>query len=681
MRITGLWTTCVLVSCLVCWGCGGGSSSAPTGTSASEETTLVQKHSETDPRQGLPPQGNDPPGGRKGGVMPIDIISTDTAPEAPPVGLAGKWLVNIVLMWPEISQLWMVEITGDEGAYEAKVVESAVRSKVDIRELKQVEDRVSFQLAIDDQNWPFDGVVVAGRMQGAVELHDQISLIWLERTKLRSLPSAQASISPAGMADFAAAQRGEDHKRVVKGMIEFADRYPTSPLGFDALRTVVKLAKVTELSEEELRGAIAKYEDVSKSWGTRWHTNTIENIAYDLATAEGPPEAAIDAIALEYAQSAKIALPESSTRARRQSVEVAHAVALVNNNQAAEGKKLLDELIANSPDEGELRYRSALAAEKLGDFDGAIESLISLWPHPLATRELERIWKGTHGELIGLEERLDEAYQKRFAPIPISPYAGREDPANNQVALAELFTGTGCFPCVAPEVAFEALARTFKGTELIVLQYHLHVPTPDPLTNPDSEARAKYYMPTMATPFIFVGGKEAGRSGGKRQEASGRYDHYREAIEGQLKQHTPTNIDLTAKRDDDQIAIEVKLSHVEPREKLRLRLALVEEKVRFTGLNGVRLHHSVVRAMPGGADGIAVTEPDMTHHVTVNVGELQESLASYLADFEKQFSQDNNNSFEFPAKPLDLANLGVAAFLQDDETQEVMQAAFVRLEP
>jgi len=675
MRINRLWIAGVVLCCFIGWGCGGSSSSPPGGSSPKEVAKPEPNYGESAPSQGIERSN-----GRKNQLVPVDTASAESAPEVVPTGLVGKWLVNIALMWPEVSQLWMVEITGEEGAYEAKVVDSAIRSKVQIRELKQVEDRVNFQLLIDEQNWPFDGLSVGGRVQGTVELPDRVSLTWLERTKLRSVPSAQASVSPAGMADFTAAQRDEEPKQAVRGMLAFVDRYPTSPVGFEALRTVLKLAKLAELSEEEVRGAIAKYEDASKLWGARWCENTVENIAYDLATAEGPQAAAIDTIALEYAESAKTALPESSSRVRRQSVEVAHAVALVNNNQAEAGKKLLDELIANSPDEGELRYRSALAAEKLGDFDGAIDSLISLWPHPLATRELERIWKAKHRDSLSLEDRLDEAYLKRFPPITTTPYAGREDPASNQVALVELFTGTGCPPCVAADVAFESLGRTFKSSDVVLLQYHRHVPSPDPLANPDSEDRARYYAAT-GTPFIFIGGKEFVRDGGPRQKGPDLFEQCRGAIETQLKQKCPAKIGLIAKRDDDQIAIEVKLSDVEPSEKLRLRLALVEEKVRFTGLNGVRLHHSVVRAMPGGVSGVVVPEAEMTHRVTVSVGELKESLASYLTDFEKQFSQENNVSFEFPARPLDLAHLGVAAFLQNDETQEVIQAAFVRLEP
>ena len=56
----------------------------------------------------------------------------------------------------------------------------------------------------------------------------------------------------------------------------------------------------------------------------------------------------------------------------------------------------------------------------------------------------------------------------------------------NKVAVLELFTGAQCPPCVAADVAFDALEKSYKHTDLILLQYHMHIPGPDPLTNPDT---------------------------------------------------------------------------------------------------------------------------------------------------------------------------------------------------
>jgi hypothetical protein len=540
-----------------------------------------------------------------------------------------------------------------------------------------MDDQVHFELVRENESWPFDGVIVGGRVQGCIELRDRLTLAWLERTRLASMRSVQPAAPVAGWASFDAAQRAEEPKELVKQFQEFAEHQPESPLAFDALRGALRMSRRAELTEEQLQLLAERYLELSKLWGKRWSENTVESIAADLATADGPQNASADAMALQFAESARAALRDDALTSRKQAVDLAYAVALVRNDRAEEGKKLLDELIARAPDEGELRFYAAHAAEKLADMDGAFELLVPLWPHPLAAREMERIWQEKNGSLDGLEERLDEIYWNRFPPIPTESYAGRETPDANQTAVAELFTGTSCQPCVAADVAFEALGRTFKPSELVLLQYHLHVPGPDPLTNADAVERAKYYK-VPGTPLLLVNGQESGQGGGARQHGPDRYTEYRTDIEKQLERKTDAKLMLSATRAEDEIAIDVNLSDVsEPGEKLRLRLAVVEEIVRFNGRNGVRLHHAVVRALPGGAEGIAVTESSLTHHATVNVAELRESLSRELSEFEKQVSEVNKVSFEFPAKPLELKQLQVVAFLQDDATQSILQAAFV----
>ena len=110
MRNNGLWTTSVLLCCFFCWGCGG-ISSPPAGSSSGVVTTPEPKYCDPAPSQGI-----ELPDGRKSRIVPIDAAATDLTPEPAPTGLAGKWLVSIALMWPEISQLWTVEVTGEEGA-------------------------------------------------------------------------------------------------------------------------------------------------------------------------------------------------------------------------------------------------------------------------------------------------------------------------------------------------------------------------------------------------------------------------------------------------------------------------------------------------------------------------------------------------------------------------------------
>ena len=81
----------------------------------------------------------------------------------------------------------------------------------------------------------------------------------------------------------------------------------------------------------------------------------------------------------------------------------------------------------------------------------------------------------------------------KLPKVEVKPYAGRKNPAGRTV-LMELFTGTECPPCAAADYGFDLLQDAYRPTELIQLQYHLHIPSPDPLTNPDSEAQWEYYV-------------------------------------------------------------------------------------------------------------------------------------------------------------------------------------------
>jgi hypothetical protein len=598
---------------------------------------------------------------------------------APVNGLTGKWLLTLSLEG-RVSQPWIIEITGAERSYAAKVVSSVETTEPEVRGFRQVEGQVHFELAHDNDSWPFDGVIVAGQIRGCFEVRDRLTLAWLERTRLTSMRSVKSGNPVAGWNSFEVAQQTEDPVKVVGQMQDLVEHHEDSPIVFDALRTVLQLSHRAELSQEQLTRVIERYQDLAKTWGSRWCEHSTEVIASDLATADGPANAAADAMALRFAEAARAALPEGALAVRKQAVELAHAVALVRNNRAEEGKKLLDDLIARATDEDELRVRrfyAAQAAERLSDLDGALELLMPLWPHPIATPEIERIWQMKNGSLAGLDDRLDEAYLQRFSPLTVEPYGGRENEDNNQVALAELFTGTSCHPCVAPDVAFEALGRTFKPSELVLLQYHLRLAGPDPLANDDSSARAQYYK-VQGIPSFMVNGRDVAHAGGSRQRGPSVYAEYRGEIENQLDRKSDAKLNISATRNHDEVTIDVTLSDVpDPSEKLRLRLAIVEETVRFHGSNGVRLHHAVVRAMPGGAEGIEVTQSNMNHHIIVNIADIRESLSHQLADVEREVSKKTDRPFEFAGKPLELKKLGIVGCLQDDSTRTVLQAAFV----
>src|SRR5204862_922525 len=94
-------------------------------------------------------------------------------------------------------------------------------------------------------------------------------------------------------------------------------------------------------------------------------------------------------------------------------------------------------------------------------------------------------------------------------------FKGRKSKSNRAV-LVELFTGAQCPPCVAADLAFDALEKAFPSSDVVLLQYHLHIPRPDALCNADVEKRATLYRATLdSTPTIYLNGKpkEAAQGG------------------------------------------------------------------------------------------------------------------------------------------------------------------------
>jgi hypothetical protein len=273
-----------------------------------------------------------------------------------------------------------------------------------------------------------------------------------------------------------------------------------------------------------------------------------------------------------------------------------------------------------------------------------------------------------------VEVRLDEEYLAKVPPFKPTPFAGRQDKAANQVAVMELFTGAQCPPCVAADVAFDALVKTYKPTELVLVQYHMHIPGPDPMTNPDTVARWDYYREKFpenirGVPSSVFNGKPGGGGGGGMPNAEPKYKQYVGLIDPILEKTTPVKVAGKATRAGDRIDIAVEVTDADG-EELKLRLLLVEEEIRFAGSNGIRFHHHVVRALPGGAAGVALKDKGLRHTATADVGAIRKGLVQYLDDYAA-----NTRPFPQPGRPLDLKDLKVVALVQSDKTGEILQAA------
>ena len=99
----------------------------------------------------------------------------------------------------------------------------------------------------------------------------------------------------------------------------------------------------------------------------------------------------------------------------------------------------------------------------------------------------------------------------------------------------------------------------------------------------------------------------------------------------------------------------------------------MEERIHYAGSNGIRFHHQVVRAMPGGVEGIALEEKTSRHAVAVDLEELRQKLSAYLEDYAKE------HPFADSDRPLELKNLHVVALVQNDDSGAILQARQVEV--
>ena len=272
-----------------------------------------------------------------------------------------------------------------------------------------------------------------------------------------------------------------------------------------------------------------------------------------------------------------------------------------------------------------------------------------------------------------LEATLDAEFVKNAVPFKTKASAGRSGDSN-RIALVELFTGAHCPACVAADIAFDALLRTYKPSDVVFLQYHLHAHGPDPLTNADSEKRASYYGVSGA-PTIYLNGLEGPAAGGPKPEGRQSYIELEPKISGELNSGTKTKLELTAQRKSDTIDISADVSGLESTgDKVRLRFVVVQDTVRYPGQNGQPLHHHVVRAFPGGVEGAKLDKAQSKHTAQVRVAEMAKSLNDYLdmASAKRPFPDDE--------RALDLKHLKIVAFIQNDDDKKVIQAAQVDVE-
>ncbi|MFM7317037.1 MAG: hypothetical protein ACKO5E_08815 [bacterium] len=409
------------------------------------------------------------------------------------------------------------------------------------------------------------------------------------------------------------AKAPKDIAMALEGLIK---KYDGKPYVSTVYSQLMNLADQAEMSEEQVKNAVNNWLTSAKEYGDDWYNQTRTTVVKSL---RGKKKAAANVL-LDLAQDVDKSLTEE----------------------------------ANIEEKAEVAAILAETARTLGKTD-------------LANSVQKR--------LDTYETKLDENYHKTVPPFKPTKVAEKKDA---RPVVLELFTGAQCPPCVAADVGFDALADTYSHNNVILLQYHLHIPGPDPLTNNDTVVRQKYYGELIrGTPTTIFNGKSEAGGGGSMGGSEGKYKQYQAAISPILETKPVATVDLKATRKGDSIEVSASAkTSKKPGEKAqpRLRFVLTEEVVKYIGSNKLRFHHHVVRAMPGGAEGLSLDKAgELQHSMKINLNEVRGNIEKYVSDFEK------NRPF-FGTKPaIDLKKLALVAFIQDDESKEILGATQVDL--
>ena len=487
-------------------------------------------------------------------------------------------------------------------------------------------------------------------------------------------------------------------------------KFPSSPL--HAIGTGQTLMQVCQANSElkTFEKMLQEAVDMRSIWGDR--SAIIERLnGIQIAVRSGyQPEWCIEQLGeLEERVKDDEALAGVAVELGRMRTECRFVLgtSLLESDDAEErsrGREIAEELLAGRPHHAVLTASLADAARLDGRKEEALNLYAELVALPMQEQQLQQLWRNdpiehvlpserlgklwaeaNEGSSEGLDGFIQKTYDEKLVSFELKQAEPREDVPGNRTVLIELFTGIQCPMSIAPEVAFRGLAKAFPDTTLVQLRYHVHMAGQrighDPLTNADTEGRYFNFYKTNLTPRIFLDGTVVQGADGLMPEAETSYKDLTTLVERLLEEKSDLQIELAASQQEDTLQISCTASGIgegedvtEVPDTARLRLAIAESGIAFTGLNGFREHDMVVRKVIGGDLGISPSDGKLTYEGTVSLEELRTELHNYLTQYEASVSH------QFTETPLDLTNLSVVAIVQESVSRKVLQCRIVRLE-
>ncbi len=178
-------------------------------------------------------------------------------------------------------------------------------------------------------------------------------------------------------------------------------------------------------------------------------------------------------------------------------------------------------------------YMPALLAlarieDKRGDSAHALEHYLTAASGgalPVADVEAAHaLYRRAHGSEAGFEDELDKMYREKFPnPVKPEPYQpAASSKGSSRVVLLEMFTGSGCGPCVSADLAMDAVMERYQSDAIVPVAYHANIPLPDPMVVPGGDGRREYYK-VRGVPTFNIDGALGQLGGGARANTPGTY--------------------------------------------------------------------------------------------------------------------------------------------------------------
>jgi hypothetical protein len=652
------------------------------------------------------------------------LAAFGAAPPPPAAGdspYAGVWKVTALFNTNEAT-FWLLKI--DKRGRTVRVAHGLKyrreRTAIDVSETRADRlraDAKTLRCRLTMSNGAvFHLVAYPGKKKGVMagSLRANVSdfiRVRMEKTEDDEIDGEKAVRNFDGADNFQAALGQKSEEKKIAGLQSLLEQHEDDPIAYVAGQYLITLLAARGAPSKEFEKPARLLAEQAGRYGHEFTIGANLDVGGVLTNHEKTR-----ALGLTYAKRAADLVTDADPKPLALSAYLGYAAALEKNGKAEAVKRVVAkmdraaaDLVEEAEDDGERFQSTHLAsAMLLGSPSGGVQDLGLKYAADLEkqlkekdpdSKKLMVLYllgdglskrpgkdeeaKKVFARIEAIESELDSKFDKQNVDFEVEEF-GKRKGKSQRVVLVELFTGAHAPRCVASSVAFDAALKTFSAKEVVLLQYHLNLPRPSPLANADSEARALSYGDEIEdTPALFIDGKLMPMTAGAKTLAEKRYARLRELLIRAVEEEAGAELGLSTSRKGEKIEVVAKVAGLEKTgKKVRLRVALVEEVARYNGLNGQRLHRHVVRALAappdvegGGAAGVPMEEKAGAYVVTIDLAEVRKSHEAYLKRVAAK-------SGSFPlGRPMQLKRLKVAAFIQDDDTKQVYQAAQADVPP